>query len=350
MVKTTPNCLVGDADKVAQYFINEGPAAGHSHFIKAFNAAYDSADSANSFSGVLDGTNKPENEFHGEISLNNPISWNTCDSPLYMVPETGSCAHPAMSDVETPIIGMINPALSYPANVLYHAASPMVGSIIHPYRHGHGLPLHHTLHRTDSLPGLLHNLFNHHRWSPGYHRPLHHGRSSNDRNPVLASQSCENDDGSTAFKDFPIARSNADKPDDQNVAASIPGLVEPTHYSIQTPYIFNANAMYQPIQYRRFNAPYQYTSYHNPLINVLHPATDEYVQPGYIPQYVHGMSDPLVTAPNPNSYCTHNANAEQKDEVSTDKTAHSNNAAEQSNNANNIFKQENKTEKNENNK
>lgn len=108
--------------------------------------------------------------------------------------------------------------------------------------------------------------------------------------------------------------------------------------------------MYQPIQYRRFNAPYQYTSYHNPLINVLHPATDEYVQPGYIPQYVHGMSDPLITAPNPNSYCTHNANAEQKDEVSTDKTAHSNNAAEQSNNANNIFKQENKTEKNENNK
>lgn len=156
---------------MAQYFINEGPAAGHSHFIKAFNAAYDSADSAtNSFSGVLDGMNKPENEFYGELSLNSPISWNTCDSPLYMAEETGS--HPPMSDAEIPIIGIINPALSYSANILYDAANPLVGSIVHPYRS------HHTLHRTDGFPGVLYNLFNHHRWSPGHH-PVHYGRSSN---------------------------------------------------------------------------------------------------------------------------------------------------------------------------
>lgn len=167
--------LVGDADKVAQYFINGGPATGHSHFIKAFNAAYDSTDSAtNSFSGILDG-NRPENEFYGEKPLNNAISWNTYNSPLYMVSEAGSCVHPVVSGVETPIVGMINPALSYPANEVY-ATNPLVGSIIHPYRHG--LPPHHILPR---FPGqILSNLFGHRR--AVHHHPVYHGdfiRSSN---------------------------------------------------------------------------------------------------------------------------------------------------------------------------
>lgn len=103
--------------------------------------------------------------------------------------------------------------------------------------------------------------------------------------------------------------------------------------------------MYQPIQYGRFNIPY--TSYPNSLIKVLHPVTKEYVMgSGYIPQYVHDISDPLISAPNPNSYCKNNANAEQKDEVSTDKTVYSNNKVEQSNNVNNIST----AEKNESNK
>ncbi|XP_050456257.1 uncharacterized protein LOC126853987 isoform X1 [Cataglyphis hispanica] len=322
---------MGDADKVAQYFINGGPAVGHSHFIKAFNAAYDSTDSAtNSFSGILDG-NRPENEFYGEKPLNNAISWNTYNSPLYMVSEAGPCVHPVVSGVETPIVGMINPALSYPANEVY-ATNPLVGSIIHPYRHG--LPLHHTLHR---FPGqILSNLFGHRR--AVYHHPVYHGgfRSSNNINPVSASQSTGENDSSAAFKDFPIARSNTDKSIDQNIVEN------PT-------YMLNANPVYPPRQYQLFSTPYQYTSYHNPLINVLHPVTDGYiVQPEYIPQYMHDTSDPLISALNPNSYCTNNINAEQKNEIST-VNVHSNNEAEQSNNAIKN-KENNKTEKNENNK
>ncbi|XP_070170061.1 uncharacterized protein [Polyergus mexicanus] len=322
---------MGDADKVAQYFISGGPTAGHSHFIKAFNAAYNSADFAtNSFSGILDG-NSPENEFHGEKPLNSAISWNTCDSPLYMVPDTGSCAHPAVSGVETPIVGMINPALSYPAHGLY-ATNPLVGSIIHPYRHG--LPSHHTLHNFPG--GILSNLFGHHHWP--HHHPVYHGsfiRNSNNINPVSADQSAGENDSSTAFKDFPIARSNADKSVDQNIVGN------PT-------YMFNANPVYQPSQYRLSSAPYQYTSYHNPLINVLHPATNGYIiQPEYIPQYMHDTSHPLISAFNPNSYCTNNVNAEHKNEMSTVNIAHSNNEAEQSTNAIKN-KEKNETVKNEN--
>ncbi|KAM0734837.1 hypothetical protein ACS0PU_011300 [Formica fusca] len=245
--------------------------------------------------------------------------------------DTGSCAHPAVSGVETPIVGMINPALSYPANGLY-ATNPLVGSIIHPYRHG--LPSHHTLHNFPG--GILSNLFGHHRWA--HHHPVYHGgfiRSSNNINPVSADQSAGENDSSTAFKDFPIARSNADKSVDQNIVGN------PT-------YMFNANPVYQPRQYRLSSAPYQYTSYHNPLINVLHP--DGYIiQPEYIPQYMHDTSNPLISAFNPDSYCANNVNAEQKNEMSTVNIAHSNNEAERSNNAIKN-KEENKTVKNENNK
>lgn len=101
------------------------------------------------------------------------------------------------------------------------------------------------------------------------------------------------------------------------------------------------------MEYQRFNVPYQYTSFRNPLINLLHPTTNEYiVQPEYIPQYIPGISDPLISAFNPNSYCI-DTNAEQKDKVSTDKIVHSNNEATQSSNItkNNISEKENKAEK-----
>ncbi|KAL6439170.1 hypothetical protein ACFW04_003838 [Cataglyphis niger] len=244
--------------------------------------------------------------------------------------EAGPCVHPVVSSVETPIVGMINPALSYPANEVY-ATNPLVGSIIHPYRHG--LSTHHTLHR---FPGqILSNLFGHRR--AVYHHPVYHGgfiRSSNNINPVSAGQSTGENDSSATFKDFPIARSNTDKTIDQNIVEN------PT-------YMLNANPVYPPRQYQLFSAPYQYTSYHNPLINVLHPVTDGYiVQPEYIPQYIHDTSDPLISALNPNSYCTNNINAEQKNEVST-VNVHSNNEAEQSNNAIKN-KEDNKIKKNEN--
>lgn len=108
------------------------------------------------------------------------------------------------------------------------------------------------------------------------------------------------------------------------------------------------------MEYQHFNVPYQYTSYRNPLINLLHPVlhpTNEYiVQPEYIPQYIPGISDPLIAASNPNSYCINNTNGEQKDKVSTDKIVPSNNEAEQSSDnnnetKNNISDEENKVEK-----
>lgn len=105
------------------------------------------------------------------------------------------------------------------------------------------------------------------------------------------------------------------------------------------------------MEYRRFNVPYQYTSYRNPLINLLHPVTNEYiVQPEYIPHYIPNIPDPLIAASNPNSYCINDTNAEQKDKVSTDKIVPSNNEAEQSSDnnnkiKNNISKEENKAKK-----
>lgn len=113
-------------------------------------------------------------------------------------------------------------------------------------------------------------------------------------------------------------------------------------------YMLNANSVYPPRQYQLFSAPYQYTSYYNPLINVLRPITDGYiVQPEYTPQYMHDTSDPLISALNPNSYCKKNINAEQKNEIST-VNVHSNNEAEQSNNAIKN-KEDHITKKNENN-
>lgn len=144
---------------MAQYFIDGGPAAGHSHFVRAFN----SADSAtNSFSGVVDKSN-PEDGFHG-ASLTNPISWNTYDSPLYMVSESAPYASPTMQGAEyLPILRAVNPGSTYPTNELYEPMIPL--GAIHP----HGLP--HALMRAVTLPGhILHHVLH----PRVYHRPLYH--------------------------------------------------------------------------------------------------------------------------------------------------------------------------------
>lgn len=153
---------------MAQYFINGGPAAGHSHFIRAFNVAYDSADSAtNSFSGVVDKSN-PENEFHG-VPLTSPVSSNTCDSPLYMVSESAPYASPTMQGVETyPILRTVNPAISYSTNGLYDMMSPL-GSVLHP-REPH---LHNPLIRAMTLPAhILHHVLHPRMYRPVYHRGI----------------------------------------------------------------------------------------------------------------------------------------------------------------------------------
>lgn len=157
---------------MALYFINGGPAAGHSHFIRAFKAAYDSADSAtNSFSGVVDKSN-PEDGFHG-VSLTSPVSSNTYDSPLYMVSESAPYGSLTMQGVETypPILRAMNPAITYPTNGLYDPTS--LGSIIHP----HGSPLHNALARAITFPThVLHHVLHPHGV---YHRDQQIVRSPN---------------------------------------------------------------------------------------------------------------------------------------------------------------------------
>lgn len=156
------NCLVGDAEKVAQYFIDGGPAAGHSHFVRAFN----SADSAtNSFSGVVDESN-PEDGFHG-ASLTSPVSWNTCDSPLYMVSESAPYTSPTMRGAEMypPTLRAMNPGSTYPTNGLYDPMDMIPLGAIHP----HGLP--HALLRAVTLPGhILHHVLH----PRVYHHPVYH--------------------------------------------------------------------------------------------------------------------------------------------------------------------------------
>lgn len=159
---------------MAQYFINGGPAAGHFHFIKAFNETYNSADSAkNSFSGAVD-ENSPENGFHS-ASLIHPISRSTCDSPLYLVlgnADDGNNEENAYrgyaSNRETANSNV------YPSTGLYDLTSSLLGAISHPHRtHGHGL--HHILLRTATLPAhALHNLLVRPPHHYHHHHPIYH--------------------------------------------------------------------------------------------------------------------------------------------------------------------------------
>jgi len=149
---------------VAQYFINGGPSAGHSHFVRAYNVVYDNADStSSSFSDTSDKRN-PENEFYdvsSHVSLSNPISWSTYNSPLY-ISEAARQEDPVMPDTrERPsILGTINSIFNYPNE---HDLINPLGTVVHPYgAYDNRSPLHHTLLRTATLPTqFLHNLFTH---------------------------------------------------------------------------------------------------------------------------------------------------------------------------------------------
>ncbi|XP_011693976.1 PREDICTED: uncharacterized protein LOC105453587 isoform X2 [Wasmannia auropunctata] len=285
----------GDAEKVAQYFINGGPAAGHSHFVKMFNATRDSAESAtNSFSGVVD-----ENSASYVGPTMEGVEKFTLASPLRA----------------------LNPAIAYPTSRVY---DPLLGSIVH-HPHPHGLP--HVLLRAATLPAhVLHNVLH----PRAYHRPMyHHGivRSANDGSDTSIGQSCENDDSTTA--NFPTARSNADKPAEQNV-----GLTDSPQY----PGTYLTSALYQPLQYQ--NVPYQY-SYYSPLLGLFQPN-------GYVlqtvPPYTQDTSDPMTAASN-SYFCKKNANGEQRS--GADRTTLSNDGTEKSViNSNSIAKEDKSTEKN----
>ncbi|XP_077274745.1 uncharacterized protein LOC143904186 isoform X1 [Temnothorax americanus] len=307
----------GDAEKVAQYFINGGPAAGHSHFVRAFNAAYDSADSAtNSFSGVVDKSN-PEDGFHG-VSLTSPVSSNTCDSPLYMVSESAPYVSSIMHGAEMypPILRATNPAITYPTTGLY---DPFVQS---------PLPIHHALVRAVTLPAhVLHHvlhprLYHHHR---GIVRSTNLPSDTSDTG-IVGQPICENNDDSTS--NLPTARNNANKLAEQNVGFNAPS---------QYPYITHAE---QPTLYHL-----PHTSYYSPLMNMLHPISGYVFQP--VSQYT--PPDPLTSASNPQSSCGNYANTEQRSVLTTDKAVYSNDETEKSDDATrNISKEEKKngTDKN----
>lgn len=155
---------------MALYFISGGPAAGHSHFVRAFKEAYDSADSAaNSFSGVIDESN-PEDGFHG-VSLTGPVSSNTYESPL--VSEYASYGSPTMQGAEMypPILRAMNPAITYPTSGLYDPTTSLS-----PVTHPHRLPLHHALARAITFPG---NVLHHVLHPRIFHRDQHIVRSTN---------------------------------------------------------------------------------------------------------------------------------------------------------------------------
>ncbi|XP_011693975.1 PREDICTED: uncharacterized protein LOC105453587 isoform X1 [Wasmannia auropunctata] len=240
-------------------------------------------------------------------------------------PDSASYVGPTMEGVEKFTLASplraLNPAIAYPTSRVY---DPLLGSIVH-HPHPHGLP--HVLLRAATLPAhVLHNVLH----PRAYHRPMyHHGivRSANDGSDTSIGQSCENDDSTTA--NFPTARSNADKPAEQNV-----GLTDSPQY----PGTYLTSALYQPLQYQ--NVPYQY-SYYSPLLGLFQPN-------GYVlqtvPPYTQDTSDPMTAASN-SYFCKKNANGEQRS--GADRTTLSNDGTEKSViNSNSIAKEDKSTEKN----
>ncbi|KAH0952540.1 hypothetical protein HN011_002285 [Eciton burchellii] len=172
ILKSRRRLRMEDADKVAQYFINGGPSAGYSHFIRPYNVAYDSADStsSSSFSGTSSKRN-PENEFYdvsSHILLRNSISW--IHIILHSISEAARQEDPVMSDTRerSLILGTVNSILNQPNE--YDLISSLLGTVAHPYReYDNKSPLHNTLLRTATLPTqFLHNLFAYRSSNPAY--------------------------------------------------------------------------------------------------------------------------------------------------------------------------------------
>lgn len=149
---------------MAQYFIKGGPSAGHSHFLRMFNAASKTSDST---TNSLVDIGYPLLGLHvSRLSLNDPISEDSDDS--HMIPRTASSIRPAMPDVKMyiPILGIIKPTLKYSRSRMYDTPNPMVGSIAYPYT------FHDTLLSIPIFPAyFLHNL-RHQRYIPTHHNIL----------------------------------------------------------------------------------------------------------------------------------------------------------------------------------
>ncbi|XP_018365855.1 PREDICTED: uncharacterized protein LOC108763052 [Trachymyrmex cornetzi] len=257
-------------------------------------------------------------------------------------PEYASYVSPTIQGVDISALRTMKQPFVYPPTGVYDPTMIPLSTISHP----HGLP--HTLLRAVTFPAhVLHRILHPRLY---HHYPLYHRgviRSTNfpqdksDTDQTVGQ--CENNDDSNT-SNLPNARSNADKPAEQNVL----GLNDPLQY----PGAYIADALYQPMQYQN----YPYNSYYNPWINMVHSIPNGYLlQPMSLPMSLYPqdkLSDPWTSASNPQSFCKNNVNTEQKNEVlSTDKTKYLN-GIEKSNNTtkNNIPNEEKKTVKNGNDK
>lgn len=163
---------------MAQYFINGGVSAGHSHFIKAFNVDRDNTNSTtNPFSGVIRQSNT-ENKFHlpPNISPTSSNRYKSYDFPLHMVPEAAPMILGRnISDIKRyTSIGMMKPTFSYPTNRLY-LPKPALDLIVHPYKkHVYQSPPHVLLQTAAPPSYILHNLIGYHYFPhyPLYHNPI----------------------------------------------------------------------------------------------------------------------------------------------------------------------------------
>ncbi|XP_020281973.1 uncharacterized protein LOC109853855 isoform X2 [Pseudomyrmex gracilis] len=228
-LKSKHRLRTGDAEKVAQYFNNGGPMAGHSHFVKAFNTiAQDSTDHAiNSFSDVNKNNIKSESEFLSVpiISANYRDSWK---SPLSVVPEAAS------PDVET--YSTNHPIFDYPTtNGLYDT---LMGVPHHTRHHSHHLHRNPLLRALNLPKHILHNLLGHHVHHYHYY-PAHHRRNA-------------------------LVRSTNNQ---DTVAASNP-MSDNSQYDAEMSPISDINTTHQPMQYYyQPDTGYYYTPYSNPLMN-----------------------------------------------------------------------------------
>jgi hypothetical protein len=99
------------------------------------------------------------------------------------------------------------------------------------------------------------------------------------------------------------------------------------------------------MQYRYFGLHPQYNSYYNPLINILHPLDGYILQPV---SYLQSTSNQLISASGPT---LNNANSEQRNDVTSDKTVNADDKTKELNVITNIISKEKiKTGNNEGNK
>lgn len=155
---------------MAQYFMNGGASAGHSHFIRGSNAICDNTNIATNSLADTIRQSDTGGEFHSRLPTNplTGIIYKSYMSPLHMLP--GAAPMIPSSDISstkmyTSLLGMVRPISDYPVDRVYPLSpvSDLISLVhTHPY---------HVLLQTSALPShILHNLMKHQSHYP----PIHH--------------------------------------------------------------------------------------------------------------------------------------------------------------------------------